>query len=333
MPDTYVHLPDGRYVHVPANASPDQLSALRTRLSAFQQPTSPTSALSKATGLSAEPQSAGGRVLNDLRYGTSTSAIGNVLKRMGAKGTSSGEPEAVGEFMGSVPLGAARVAKGVPELTSRDRAWQGAKDIVGGIMQTLTIPSMVMTPEASGVAASKASEMIPSATRAGKNFEAVARVANKHAVDMTDKLGQSLLRIQQLAERGGSGSNFGPVPIRKFFQRVTNPEMGPLTYEEARDFYSNVSRLSADEMNRLTPPMKRAVAQFARDLGDTITTTATHAGKGEQYLKAMSEYAKSMRLRDFMDDVKKAGIKALPWGAAGAAGTAGALITKHLLEP
>lgn len=36
--DTYVALPDGRYVHVPADATPDQLSALRTRLSALAGP-------------------------------------------------------------------------------------------------------------------------------------------------------------------------------------------------------------------------------------------------------------------------------------------------------
>jgi hypothetical protein len=80
-------------------------------------PSSPSSAVQPQTiqpsiTATPEPTSVGGKVerwarnvSEDLKYGTDLTGIGTVLKKMGAHGVYSGNPEAVGDFMGSLPLG------------------------------------------------------------------------------------------------------------------------------------------------------------------------------------------------------------------------------------
>lgn len=178
-----------------------------------------------------------------------------------------------------------------------------------------------------------AAEAIPTAAKAGAKFEEVAQAVGKHPVEMTNDLNRSLTRIQQLAERGGAGSNLGPPPVRKFFLRITDPEKPPITYEEARDFYSNLSRLSRDEMNRLTPVMQRAVGQFTRDLGQAIADTAGRGGKLAEYQKAMSTYRRAIVLREMLEKVWSGAKKASPYIAGGAAAGAGATAASKLFAP
>jgi hypothetical protein len=143
------------------------------------------------------------------------------------------------------------------------------------------------TPVAKGV------EALPSAARAGRTFQDVMGAAAKLPVDVEGP-GEAALRIQQLAERGGSM----PMAVRKLLNRITAPNSGPLTYEEARDFASNISRLSADEYGRLTPVVAREVANLRVALNKAIGDTASAAGKGAEYAQAMQEYARAMKLRD-----------------------------------
>jgi hypothetical protein len=37
-----------------------------------------------------------------------------------------------------------------------------------------------------------------------------------------------------------------PMAVRKFLNRITDPEKAQMNYEEARDFASNISRLSVE---------------------------------------------------------------------------------------
>jgi hypothetical protein len=174
--------------------------------------------------------------------------------------------------------------------------------------------------EGLGFLARKASSAIsggfPSATRAGQAFQQVSAAVGSHTVPMTDELSDSLMGYRKLVDAGGSRS----MSVEKLLQRVTNPDKGPLTYDEARLFQSNISRLSADEAQRLTPVMKRAVGNIAGNLGDAVSSTAESGGKLEQFQGAMKEYGRAMRLKDAGEFAKDKAFKAILGGGATAAG-------------
>src|SRR5262249_13445170 len=86
-------------------------------------------------------------VANDIKYGTDITGVGTVLKKMGAHGVYSGNSEAVGDFMASLPLGLLRNVKGQAEV-AQGQIGQGTKDIAGGALQAATIPASFVAPEA-----------------------------------------------------------------------------------------------------------------------------------------------------------------------------------------
>ena len=274
-------------------------------------------------------------VTHDLKYGTDLTGVGVLLKKMGAHGLDVGNSPKVGDFMGSLPLGLLRATKGVTEVPSQPM--QGARDIVGGAAQAATMPSMVMGPEggaateAAGAAvkgASKVAGLIPSAERAGEGFSQVMTAAHDLPINISMP-GSVALRTQELAQSGGSM----PKVVNDFLKRVTKPDSPPLTYQEAKDFYSNATRVSADEAMRLTPIMKRQVAQFTSALNTSLEQAAEHVGQLDTYQKAMSEYHNAMRLRALGEGAKDAltSTAAKAVGAAGA-GAAGAYAVKELLK-
>lgn len=101
-----------------------------------------------------------------------------------------------------------------------------------------------------------------------------------------------------------------------------------MVYEEARDFASNISRLSADEFGRLTPALAREVANLRVVLNKANAMAAKQAGKLDEYEAAMREYAAAMRVRSYVDTAIKGAKQNAPWlTAAGAAMWAGKKIT------
>ena len=125
--------------------------------------------------------------------------------------------------------------------------------------------------------------------------------------------GNVALRIYELAERGASM----PKSVRDFLKRVTDPEKATLTYSEARDFASNISRLSANEMGRLTPVVANEVHKLRLALNKSVEVAARQAGKGDDYLAAMREYARAMKVRGAAEKTKDAIInKLIPGGIA-----------------
>jgi hypothetical protein len=167
-----------------------------------------------------------------------------------------------------------------------------------------------------GAGGKAAVEAIPTATRAAGKFQEVMSAARHVPIDITGP-GDVALRISELAERGGSM----PMAVNKFLRRVTDPEKPAMAYEEARDFASNISRLSANEFQRLTPAVAREVAGLRVALNKAVGDAAAKAGKGREYAEAMSEYAKAKRLHGIIDDVVTGAKKALPYAGAAAAGT------------
>jgi len=156
---------------------------------------------------------------------------------------------------------------------------------------------------------------IPSASDAGEAFEEVANVANDMPVDVSTP-GNTALKIQEMSQQGGSM----PKIIRDFLRRTTEPDAKPLTYEEARGFYQNATRLSSAESSRLTPVMRRQVAMFTQELSKSIEGAADTAGKLEQLQGAMKEYHQAMNMQRTKELIKDSAIsaikKGIPYGVA-----------------
>lgn len=173
-----------------------------------------------------------------------------------------------------------------------------------------------------------AANAVPRAARAAGKFQDVMSAAKNIAVN-PEVPGQVGLRIMQLAERGGTM----PRPVSQFVQWVTNPDKAPMTYEVARDFASNISRLSANEMQRLTPVMAREVAELRVALNKAVGEAAAKAGKGKEYAQAMKEYGQAMKLRGMIDKVGEGAKRSIPYAGAAGLGAAGATwLTKGIMD-
>jgi hypothetical protein len=108
-----------------------------------------------------------------------------------------------------------------------------------------------------------------------------------------------------------------PKVVRDFLRRSTDPNKPPITYEEARDFYSNISRLSANEFQRLTPALTREVGKLRVALNRALEGAAGTVGKGAEYQAAMNEYRRAASWRELADSAMKYGKKAAITGALG----------------
>lgn len=156
--------------------------------------------------------------------------------------------------------------------------------------------------------AKAAFDAIPRVAKAGEKFQNVMGAARHIPVDVSE-VGDVALRIQQLAERGGSM----PMAVRKILNRMTDPEKAPMLYEEARDFASNISRLSANEFGRLTPAVAREVATLRVALNKANAMAAKQAGKMDEYNAAMREYAQAMKIRGMVEAAVKGVKQNAPW--------------------
>lgn len=208
-------------------------------------------------------------------------------------------------------LSPADKAKNVLRWTGR--VMGGAGYMMGGTADdAMDHPAITLATAALPLAVKAVKGALPSTVRAGAKFQQVMGAAKDVPVDVA-KPGAASLRVMELSERGGSM----PKAIRDFLKRVTDPSKAELTYGEARDFYSNLSRLSADETRRLTPVMRREVGQVRALLNEALSGSAESVGQGATYRSAMKEYARAAKLRDVSQRVAK---WALPAGATGAAG-------------
>jgi len=115
-------------------------------------------------------------VANDIKYGTDTTGIGTLLKKMGAHGVYMGNPQAVGDFMASMPLGLLKA--GGAAANANNAPMQSAEDMVSGGIQAATMPGAFMAPELSeeGAAAMGATAR-GVGTIAGKVAQVPKRVA------------------------------------------------------------------------------------------------------------------------------------------------------------
>lgn len=153
---------------------------------------------------------------------------------------------------------------------------------------------------------------LPSTAKAGAKFQQVMGAAKDIPIDVSAP-GDAALRIYQLSERGGTM----PKVVRDFLKRATDPAKPAIAYQEARDFASNISRLSADEFGRLTPVMANEVHKLRIALNKSVEMAARQAGKGDDYLAAMKEYAQAAKAYKAFTKTKDAFVnKLIPGGIA-----------------
>lgn len=157
---------------------------------------------------------------------------------------------------------------------------------------------------------------IPRFSRASENFETVMGAAERVPVDLDDA-GKVALRIHEIADRGTTL----PSPVRKFIERITNPNKGPMEYRELRDWASNISGLSAKDWQTVNAKVGGQIHELRIALNKAAENAARAVGKGDAYTAAMKEYAQASRMREGVKEVKKAAVKSLPWAAGGALGS------------
>jgi hypothetical protein len=271
--------------------------------------------------ISAKPQGVGQWLRDlegDVRYGGETTLPGRILKKMGAQGLNVGAQGNADTPLQSTPLGPIHALQGVAE--------KKPLKVAQGVLEAAEIPLSFSGPGGpkaaqmaeKGIAAA-AGKVLPKArmARAGKMIEEASQVAKEVAVDYT-QAGDQALKIQQLASQGNSM----PKVIRDFLKRATDPKRPPITFEEAREFYSSASRLSAEEAQRLTPRMKKEVVTFTKTLGKGIQEAADIAGgeAGALYKRGMEIYANAAKWQRRTNALLKTAKKYGPYVAAGYAG-------------
>lgn len=179
---------------------------------------------------------------------------------------------------------------------------------------------------AAGLTASKIGQALPSRANAGAALEEVKSAAGNIPINTTAP-GNTALQLYEQAQKGA----YVPRAVTRLTQRLSSPEAPPMTYSEAKDFQSIISRLSADDYNRMAPPTKFLVGKLNADLKGSLADAADVAGKGQQFTQAMQEYHRAMQVRGFTDEARAMALKATIYGALGtAAGGVGYKVAKML---
>lgn len=174
-------------------------------------------------------------------------------------------------------------------------------------------------------------DAFPSTQRAGEAFQRVMQAAKNRPVDVSTP-GDVALRMQNSASLGGQL----PKVVRDFLKRVTDPDKGPLTYQEAREFESNAARLSRNERGRLSAKAMKDLGDFRSALRDSVSDTADQAGKLGDYQRGMNEYAQAMELDQKRRILKswliKNGLDALRGSVLGTGAAAGYKLYNDLTD-
>ena len=89
-----------------------------------------------------------------------------------------------------------------------------------------------------------------------------------------------------------------------------------MTYADARDFYHNITELSADEKMALNPVMRRQIGIAAKALKDDIGDAAAQVGQAAKYYAAMKNYAQASNLLKASKTIGDWALKAAGAGAA-----------------
>jgi len=231
--------------------------------------------------------------------------IGGELVESGKSALDRNMPGAAVHAIKAIPIvgpALARASDQAPVNTPNEpylsRVMDAAKD--PGVMGTVLGASAQAAPAVLGGLDMATSErpllaQIPTRARAGEKFQTVMSAAKDQPVSLT-RASEPLMRAFDLSERGAQL----PKVVRQLVRRTTEPDASPLTYSEARDFASNMSRMSSKDVQSLTPAMRSQVGKTSKALNADVGDTASSVGQGENYANAMREYARASNLRKAM---------------------------------
>lgn len=166
--------------------------------------------------------------------------------------------------------------------------------------------------------AAAALDALPSKVRAGQTLQDIKTTAGSVPIDVSEA-GNTALEMMTQKERGGQL----PQAIRQLVSRFTDPSKPTITYDEAKDFQSNISNLSANEKMSLKPNTVRLLGQLNGNLKDALESAADTQGKGQQFVDAMKEYHNAMQVKGFSDEAKATALKAAMATALGGLGGLG----------
>lgn len=143
-----------------------------------------------------------------------------------------------------------------------------------------------------------AAKALPSAERAGGVLSSIAADAAHQPVSLTH-VGPALQRYAELATRGAHPIH----PVETLLNR--SQTIAPMNFPEARDIYSNITRLAGEDAGKMNAPMKAQIGKVRSAFHNDITGAADAVGRGKDYQQAMTEYRRAAQMRE---GLKKVGI-------------------------
>jgi hypothetical protein len=161
---------------------------------------------------------------------------------------------------------------------------------------------------------------------AGAGLDQVGQAAGHLPIDTSGPM-KAAMDVRKAVQSGGADVKV----VSDFLKRVNDPNLPPLTFNEAREFYKNASRLSGAEVSNLNENMRRYVTGFRNSLNDSLTNTAGKAGVGDLYKQSLQGYRKGMQTRQTLQEMKDAAKKNVWKGIAGGLGLGGAYGLEHWL--
>jgi hypothetical protein len=299
-----------------ANAKPVQGGAPADFLARAK----PVSASSPAPSISAAPPESWLHQAEDdfTQGGTRTvlGRIGGMMQGRGDKGYSgidSGVSKGAADLMGSPVLGLLHAGESAQSIP--DHPVKGVLGTIGGLLESVTIPSMMM----GGEGAAAAIDAIPSTTHAGQMFNNLNTTLASHPVPLK----AALAPLQRATEIGARGSNL-PKAVSDLLSRSQG--LSDMTFPEARDFQSSLSDLSASDKLAMNGRMRGGVAQLNKGLyTDLYDAADAHPDQlGDVYGDAMKEFRQASQLKSGMKTAAKMAV------GAGAAGIGGSILAPHL---
>jgi hypothetical protein len=220
-------------------------------------------------------------------------------------------PRTVGQIFGGEP------ATNVP--ANMQNAAHAAEDIPA-LAQSLA--AMPAAAEATATMGEKAANLVPNKAQAQQAFEELSTSIGEHPVKITNELAENLNELKRI---NTTTKTYIPPTVKGLIDRVDSFQgMGPLTYDEARDFSSEINRLSRADVAAMTDNTKRLVGGLNVALKASIQDTADFAGEGPKLAGAMNDWRKIKIAQGVWDDAKELAfrnvLKAFGWGVGAAAG-------------
>jgi hypothetical protein len=217
-----------------------------------------------------------------------------------AAGIAGGGPVGMG-------LGAAAGSLAEPLVSGRKPTDTGLQDAaITGVGTGVGAYALGKAGEFAGDLISKGG--LPSAARAGAALNEVKQTAGGVPIDTTGP-GRVALEIKDLSTKGGQL----PKVVRDFVNYTTDPKKPPLTFADARDFYSNATRLSSDEFNKMSPTTKYKLGEFVNELGKANADAAGKVGLQPKFEGAIQQYHSAMEMQRFGQALMQNAKRYLPW--------------------